>query len=145
MIEGVTFPDSYAYKIVVPTANKTHKPHYLAHVNSSFSAFLSEVAPENVFPIGHHHIIRNISPHGLGGVLVFDASERNFFELPLERQYNMEDRVERIVDFLEANYGQDFHVVTGMATSSDPGSGRGQSIAFAHIHISLLPKNLPAD
>ena len=145
MIEGVTFPDSYSYRIVVPTANKTHKPDYLAQVNASFSAFLSEVAPENVFTIGHHHIIRNISPHGLGGVLVFDASERNFFELPLEKQYNMEDRVEGIVDFLEEHYGKHFHVVTGMATSSDPGSGRGQSIAFAHMHISLLPKQLPED
>lgn len=74
MIEGITFPDSYRHKLIVPAAPKTHDPGYLSRVNAGFSAFLSEVDLENVFRVGDLHVIRNISPHGLGGILIFDSS-----------------------------------------------------------------------
>lgn len=32
-----------------------------------------------------------------------------------------------------------------MATSHSPGAGMSQSIAFAHIHVSLFPKNISDD
>ena len=40
MIEGVTFPDDYRYKVVVPMATKTHRPDYLDEVNRGFDVFL---------------------------------------------------------------------------------------------------------
>ena len=122
-------------------ATKTHRPDYLDEVNRGFDVFLWEVDPDNVFTFEGCHIIRNISPHGLGGILVFDASAPHFFGLTESRQYGMESVVERVVAFLEETY-PDFYVITGMATSARPGTGSGQSLAYAHMHISLLPKSL---
>lgn len=146
MIEGITFPDFYRYRLIVPAVPKTHDPHYLTRVNADFSAFLAEVDSANIFTVGDIHIIRNISPHGLGGILIFDSSWKNFFELTSDNQRRMEEMVAQLSDILEEKFGNDFYVVTGMATSSVPGSGMWQSIAFAHLHLSLFPKNIsPGD
>ena len=140
-------PEEIQYEMSVPVDpnTNTHDPDYLKKVNSSggWEYLINAIDEKYRFWLEDWILLsRNKSPHGLGGLLIWDFSKENVFELETKRQERFYYYIRKIEWYLRKKYGFQYHILVGMCLSGSPGVGKRQSIAYTHAHVSLIPKNI---